>query len=134
MARTLGSELRNLRRMRGLSLKAVADPAGVSAPYLQKLERDGVDSPSPHRLHALARVLGVEYADLLLLAGYPLPEASSGDVPPGRRPSRSRAGALTSAKGSLLRRAFQSEDQVSDDELEQLARYLAFLREQSGTR
>jgi transcriptional regulator with XRE-family HTH domain len=129
MERTLGSELRNLRQMRDLSLKAVADPAGMSAAYLQKLERDGVDSPSPHRLHRLAQVLDVDYADLLRLAGYPLPQP-----PNTEHTRRSLDGQLTTPKGSLLRRAFQSEEHVSDEDLEQLARYLAFLRQQKSGR
>ena len=130
MERTLGSELRKLRQMRGLSLKAVADPAGVSAAYLQKLERDAVESPSPHRLHALARTLGLDYADLLRLAGYPLPE--SADVQARGALRHVGPEGLSTAKGSLLRQAFQSEEQVSDEELEQLARYLTFLRDQRG--
>ena len=107
MERTLGSQLRDLRRMRGLSLKAVADPAGVSAAYLQKLERDGVDAPSPHRLHRLAEVLDIDYADLFRLAGYPLPATASAErAQRARRPTDPE---LTTAKGSLLRHAFQSE-------------------------
>ena len=132
MERTLGSELRNLRQMSGLSLKAVADPAGISAAYLQKLERDGVDSPSPHRLHRLAEVLDVDYADLLRLAGYPLPHPANTELRPRGR--LSSTGQLTSTKGSLLRSAFQSEEHVSDEELEELARYLAFLRQQKSAR
>jgi transcriptional regulator with XRE-family HTH domain len=130
VARTLGSELHKVRKLRGLSLKAVADPAGMSATYLQNLERDEVASPSPHRLQSLAGVLDLDYADLFALAGYPAPKASKTARPPIAR-RQSQMGAVAS-KGSLLRKAFQSEEQVTDVELEQLARYLVFLREQSG--
>lgn len=126
MATSLGKELHKVRQLRGLSLKAVADPAGVSATYLQKLERGQVKSPSPHRLRRLAQVLGIEYGALFSLAGY---GASS-----GQPISPSGVGATpfaipTTTKGSLLRQAFQSEDEISDDELEQLVAYLQFLRQ-----
>jgi transcriptional regulator with XRE-family HTH domain len=123
MAKTLGNEIHRVRQLRGLSLNAAAQPAGVSAAYLQKLERNQVESPSPHRLQRLAEVLGVEYADLFQLAGYPLPYAhnreGSGFEGPGPEPSV-----------SAIRRMLTSEDEVSDAELEELVRYLKFIREQ----
>jgi transcriptional regulator with XRE-family HTH domain len=129
--RTLGSEIQSIRKMRGLSLQAVAQPAGLSATYLQKLERDEVDSPSPHRLHSIAEVLGVDYGALFELAGYPMPGATRAEGPRRtRRSSAPHAVDLATSKGSLLRNAFQSEEQVTDEELEQLARYLSFLRQQ----
>lgn len=129
MARTLGNEIKRVRQLRGLSLNAVARPAGVSAAYLQKLERGDVESPSPHRLHNLAEVLGLEYADLFRLAGYPLPGTGgqTAHTPEEDGPTKTDA---ASASASLLRKAFQSEEQVSDEELEQLARYLAFVRQE----
>ena len=38
MGNALGDQLREVRRIRGLSLKAVAEPAKISIAYLQKLE------------------------------------------------------------------------------------------------
>jgi HTH-type transcriptional regulator, competence development regulator len=73
----LGPTLRSARELSGKSLKAVAEPAGISAAYLMKLERGEVTSPSPHVLHRLARELGVAYTDLMRLAGYIVPEADS---------------------------------------------------------
>ena len=133
MARTLGNELQKVRKLQGLSLNAVAKPAGLSATYLQKLERDQVDSPSPHRLNALAIVLGLDYADLLRLAGYPVPgvRGGAGGQIDGEERSTAVDGVdLATADASLLRKVFQSADHVSDEELEQLARYLAFLRQE----
>jgi len=123
VARTLGHELKKARQLRGLSLSATAKPAGVSATYLQKLERDEVESPSPHRLNRLAAVLGVEYAELFRLAGYELPgdEAASGDA--------ANTATREEAK-SLVRRMFLSEDCVSDEEIAELIRYLTFIREE----
>ncbi len=69
-------QIRLARAFLGLSLKAVAKEAGISAAYLQKLETGKVKSPSPHRLLRLAEVLGYPYSTLLAWAGYPCPEPS----------------------------------------------------------
>jgi transcriptional regulator with XRE-family HTH domain len=129
VARTLGNELKKVRQLRGLSLNAVARPAGLSAAYLQKLERGNVESPSPHRLHKLAEVLDLEYVDLFRLAGYPVPGAGEETVNAAEDGGFAQTD-LASGDASLLRKAFQSEEQVSDEELEQLAHYLAFLRQE----
>jgi HTH-type transcriptional regulator, competence development regulator len=126
--RSLGEELHKVRQLRGMSLKAVAEPAGVSATYLQKLERGEVKSPSPHRLRRLADVLEVEYAALFALAGY----SDSSDVSAAVARRGPGLAVPSTAKGSLLRQAFQSEEHVTDEELEQLAQYLQFLRQLRG--
>lgn len=125
MARTLGTEIRNVRQLKGLSLKATAGPAGLSPTYLQKLERNEVESPSPHRLRRIAETLGLDYGDLFKLAGYPVSQA------PNETSGSSDAGAdsLSGDDVSLLRKAFLSDDFVSDEELEELARYLGYLRD-----
>ena len=126
MARTLGNELKKVRELRGLSLHSAARPAGVSATYLQKLERDQVASPSPRRLHRLAEVPGIDYRELLRLVGYPLPDgdgATVGVESPGAPPEPGRA--------SLLRQMLVSEEEVTDEEIEELVRYLRFIREQA---
>jgi transcriptional regulator with XRE-family HTH domain len=115
----LGEQLKAVRELKGLSLAAVAGPAGMSATYLQKLERDEVESPSPHRLHALAEALGVDYSELMELAGYVVP----------RSDTRARAGAAA----SLLTQAFSAEN-LTDEEAADLAQYLAFKRQQARRR
>ncbi len=75
----LGARLAERRRERGQSLKTVADAAGISTAYLQKLERCDVRSPSPHVLRALAGALDVPYTALLNLAGYLDPTTSGVD-------------------------------------------------------
>ena len=74
MTDELGQELRNVRHMLGLSLKAAATPAGISATYLQKLETGEVKNPSPNVLHGLSSTLNVPYPDLMELAGYVVPD------------------------------------------------------------
>lgn len=115
----LGPQLRAVRDIKGLSLGAVAKQAGISAAYLQKLERGEVRNPSPHVLYKLAEALDLPYPDLMRLAGYVVPGEE-------RESGRDRA-------GSLLAHAFSSED-LTEEELAALARYLAWYRHDRATR
>ncbi len=114
-AASLGAQLHEVRRLKEKSLKAVAEPAGISAAYLQKLERDEVKRPSPHVLHALAEVLGVPYMTLMEAAGYVVPVADEKKVKPG----------------SVLAHALSSEN-ITDEEAEALARYLRWYRNEAA--
>lgn len=78
----LGRELADARAARGESFKTVANNAGVSAAYLQKLERGQVESPSPRILRQLAVHLEISYERLMELAGYETPRP----VKPNRTP------------------------------------------------
>jgi transcriptional regulator with XRE-family HTH domain len=108
----LAETLQRVRALKDMSLKTVADKAGVSAAYLQKLENAEVQSPSPHRLLSVATALGVPYADLMRLAGY-LVEDKTGRAPSG--------GASTLAHA-------MNAGTLTDDEINALAEYLQFLR------
>jgi HTH-type transcriptional regulator, competence development regulator len=119
-ARELGEKLREVRELKGLSLAAVAKPAGMSPTALQKLERGEVAAPSPHRLHSLAKVLDVSYADLMELAGYIVPRENQPD------PIRERA--------NVLLQALSSDGGVTEEELADVAEYLAFKRQQAAKR
>jgi transcriptional regulator with XRE-family HTH domain len=70
MLKALAQALRGARERLGFSLQGAAGPAGISAPYLQKLERGVVDTPSPRVLARLAVTLEVPYLRLMELAGY----------------------------------------------------------------
>lgn len=109
MGSELGDELRSVRKLRGLSLRAVAEPAGISTAYLQKIETGDVQNPSPNVLYRLADELDVSYAGLMELAGYVVP---------------SDAG-----EGRPLEQAFASED-LTDDERRAVAAFITHLREQ----
>jgi HTH-type transcriptional regulator, competence development regulator len=113
----LGNKLRDVRELKKLSLAAVAKPAGMSPTALQKLERGDVESPSPHRLHRLAEVLGISYTDLMQLAGYIVP--SENDPDPAR------------ASANVLLQALSSDD-LTEEELRDVAEYLAFKRQQQA--
>jgi transcriptional regulator with XRE-family HTH domain len=66
----LGAKLAQARQEQARSLQSVAEPANITAPYLQKLERGVVATPSPRVLGRLARELGLSYLGLMELAGY----------------------------------------------------------------
>ena len=111
MSSNLGEQLQVVRKMRGLSLQAVAKPSEISAAYLQKLERGDVKEPSPHVLHRLAETLDLPYERLMKLAGYEVP----------------RADAQRAADTDVLGFALSSE-RLSEDERTALAEYLAWYR------
>jgi HTH-type transcriptional regulator, competence development regulator len=112
----LGAQLQHVRKLRGLSLKAAAEPAKISAAYLQKLERGQVKSPSPNILYRLGMALDVPYATLMKAAGYIVP---TGD--------KDRA-----APSNVLSYALSSE-KLSDDEADALALYLSWYRDNKAT-
>jgi transcriptional regulator with XRE-family HTH domain len=66
----LGQLLREHRKGQHASLETVAQTARISGPYLLKLERGSVASPSPRVLGRVARALDVPYLRLMELAGY----------------------------------------------------------------
>ena len=102
-----------MRRLRGWSLRDVAEKAEISPAYLQKLEKGQVQGPSPHVLHSLAEQLRVPYSNLMGLAGYVVP----GDV----------------GKADALSFALSSEELVAD-ETNAVVRYLAWYRSQQAER
>jgi transcriptional regulator with XRE-family HTH domain len=70
MLKALGDELRDSRKAIRASLDTVAGSAGISAPYLLKLERGQVNTPSPRVLARIAAALEIPYLRLMGLAGY----------------------------------------------------------------
>lgn len=76
----LGREILSARKAAGRSLRDVAEAAGISATYLQKLERAQVGGPSPRILRRLSTTLGVTYRRLLEMAGYEPPPSGNRDA------------------------------------------------------
>jgi transcriptional regulator with XRE-family HTH domain len=113
-ANRLGTRLRAVRELKKWSLKTTADGAGLSAAYVQKLERGEVASPSPHKLRNLADALELPYFELMQLAGYATDEAEATEGDAAVR---------------VLAHALQAED-LTEEELQELARYLQFRRDQ----
>jgi transcriptional regulator with XRE-family HTH domain len=65
---TLGDYVREQRMANRLSLRQLADAAGVSNPYLSQIER-GLRRPSAEVLHSLAKALRVSSETLYVRAG-----------------------------------------------------------------
>jgi len=104
-------QLRSLREVSSLTLRAVEDRTGVSNPYLSQLESGKIRQPSPVVLHKLAELYGVPYQTLMEKAGYPVPESAKTDASAG---------------------LFQRFGRLSQDEEQSLLEYLSFLRSRSS--
>jgi len=76
--RELGNHIREQRRQAELSVRKLADMAGVSNPYLSQIER-GLKRPSAEILQQLARALEVSAESLYVRAGI-LDEESRSDL------------------------------------------------------
>lgn len=70
-----GTKLRELRQERGMTLRALAEAAGVDFTYLSKIENDRVEHlPSAETIRDLAQALEVDAMELLKLANKVPPE------------------------------------------------------------
>jgi len=66
---TFGERLRQMRKERGLTLRKLADEAGVDFTYLSKIENSRVPyTPAAETIRDLARILKVDSLELLTLA------------------------------------------------------------------
>ena len=108
MTPSIGAILRRARAVRQLSAVEAARAADISPAYLNRLENDAVKRPSPHVLDQLGRVLGVPYAELMRLCGYPVPGEG-----------------VTSPAVAVETSLFTD---LTDDEREELLEYLAWYR------
>src|SRR6185503_8511135 len=71
-----GATLRLLRVDAGISLRGLAERIGVSSAYLSRVENGHDAPPTPDRLVALAKELGVAPASLVGLTDRPSPTVS----------------------------------------------------------
>lgn len=102
----LGAYIREQRRQAELSMRKLADLAGVSNPYLSQIER-GLKRPSAEILQQLAKALEVSAEQLYV-----------------------RAGILDEARESDLLAAIRAQDDLSSDQKQVLIRiYESFLAE-----
>ena len=114
MAVTLSERLKQLRKIRQMTLRDVEDKTGISNGYLNQLEQGKIKEPSPHILQKLAGVYGIRYEALLQLAGYL---------------------SLTSDKKVHDKRAagvaFSLTQDLTSEEEEELLKYLEFMRDKN---
>jgi transcriptional regulator with XRE-family HTH domain len=78
IAEALGDYLKEQRLQARLSLRQLAEQAGVSNPYLSQIER-GLRKPSADVLQQIAKALRISADQLYLRAGIVSPEPGEGD-------------------------------------------------------
>lgn len=61
----LSEYVKNYRTSHGLSLRGFAEKCGCSHQYLDKLERDNIDSPSFGQLMKIAKAMGISLHELI---------------------------------------------------------------------
>lgn len=76
-------QLRDMRKLKGFTIRELADRSGVSAAYISQLENGNRGVPSPEVLMKLSEGLNVSYPTLMELAGYLQSEQTSKE--PGTR-------------------------------------------------
>ena len=78
METTFGQKLREIRRDKGMTLRGLAEAAGVDFTYLSKIENDKVGYlPAAETIRDLAQALGVDAIGLLDLADKLPPELAT---------------------------------------------------------
>jgi transcriptional regulator with XRE-family HTH domain len=72
---TLGQFLASIRTDRRMTLRQVEEATDkeVSNAYLSQIENHKIQQPSPNVLHALSEVYGIDYANLMEMAGHITP-------------------------------------------------------------
>ncbi|RTE03076.1 helix-turn-helix domain-containing protein [Paenibacillus whitsoniae] len=63
-------KLRDIRKLKGFTIRELADRSGVSAGYISQLENGNRGVPSPDVLMKLSEGLNIAYTELMDIAGY----------------------------------------------------------------
>ncbi|MFH5185445.1 helix-turn-helix domain-containing protein [Paenibacillus sp. TAB 01] len=63
-------QLRDMRKLKGFTIRELSDRSGVSAAYISQLENGNRSVPSPDVLMKLSEGLNTPYPELMRLAGY----------------------------------------------------------------
>jgi transcriptional regulator with XRE-family HTH domain len=118
MEQRLGDYLRAARKAAGYTLRRVEELSNgvVKNGYLSQVEGGAIRVPSTRILHELARIYGVDFADLLRRAG--LPTETTAIAGAGRPSGAIPASALAD---------------LNDAEVKQVIDFLAFVKSQRGT-
>jgi transcriptional regulator with XRE-family HTH domain len=105
----LGEFLREQRRQAKLSLRQLADAAGVSNPYLSQIER-GLRKPSAEILQQIAKALRISAETLYVQAGFLEERAQDADTsqPPGVREAVLADPGLTEQQKQALLQIYES--------------------------
>ncbi len=99
METTFGQKLREFRQEKGMTLRALAEAAGVDFTYLSKIENDKVGHlPGAETIRDLAQALGADAIELLELAKKLPPELAALAGNANARRFFQRAGEIASPK------------------------------------
>ena len=99
MEPTFGQKLREFRQEKGMTLRALAEAAGVDFTYLSKIENDKVGYlPGAETIRDLAQALSVDAIELLELANKLPPELAALAGNANARRFFQRAGEIASPK------------------------------------
>lgn len=63
-------KLRDLRKLKGFTIRELAERSGVSTAYISQLENGNRGIPSPDVLMKLSEGLNTSYSNLMEIAGY----------------------------------------------------------------
>ncbi|OCT12026.1 transcriptional regulator [Paenibacillus pectinilyticus] len=63
-------KLKDMRKLKGFTIRELADRSGVSAAYISQLENGNRGIPSPDVLMKLSEGLNTSYSELMDIAGY----------------------------------------------------------------
>jgi transcriptional regulator with XRE-family HTH domain len=64
------SRLKGIRKLKGFTIREVAERSGVSTAYISQLENGNRGIPSPEILMKLSEGLNISYSELMEIAGY----------------------------------------------------------------
>lgn len=107
--KSIGSILKNSRDLMQLTLRQVEEATGISNAYLSQLENDKIKKPSANVLYKLSNIYGINMNDLLAAVGIIEKQ--------------------TSEKHKLLNTVAFSTETLTEEEEEELLKYLKFLRQ-----
>jgi transcriptional regulator with XRE-family HTH domain len=108
--KSLGSTLKELRDIQKLTLRQVEDATGISNAYLSQLENDKIAKPSAN---VLCKLSTIYREDIKLLL------AAAGIIEQQSAPSRKLLEPV----------AFSTKSTLTQEEEEELIRYLQFIRQ-----
>lgn len=109
--RQLGDTLRAHRARARLTVRQLADKAGLVPSTVSRLETGQIDSPRPEHLQQLARALSCDVEDFYALAGYLMPEGL-----PALRPYLRAKYGMNEATAQRLEGYFQAlQDQPNEE-------------------
>ncbi|MFI0976735.1 helix-turn-helix domain-containing protein [Streptomyces sp. NPDC021093] len=122
----MGDRMRAAREAQSRSTQSAAAEAEISSGYLFKLESGYVGTPSPRVLHRLAQVLGLDYWELMGLAGYVVPNGVGASVDAQVEADSRPSGPPRSARSA------ESSGPPAPDDLGRIADALEGIRDELG--